>query len=264
MWCQADFAHAEGFSSLAISGNLVLHSPFALSPGRRHLVAGTLGDDFAFELREGEQDIEGEAPERIRGVELLRDGYEADVILFEGLNDASEVDQRSGDAGWPQDVESYPYRELACDNPAGAPTVPRSVSTSNNNSYDWSARSTASSRRSYSRGDKRCPRTSTRCQVLFVMLLPPIRRRHAARLHFAVGRQCADQRFADDFGKRDLRRVVVPVVGPPAERGQRDREQPQQFLHYSYLKPDDALRRLYSCGFQYHEDTPEVDTQLVR
>lgn len=86
----------------------------------------------------------------------------------------------SGDAGWPQDVESYPYRELACDNPAGAPTVPRSVSTSNNNSYDWSARSTASSRRSYSRGDKRCPRTSTRCQVLFVMLLPPIRRRHAA------------------------------------------------------------------------------------
>ena len=52
------------------------------------------------------------------------------------------------------------------------------------------------------------------------------------RLHFAVSRECAVQRLPDNFGKRDLRRIAAPVVGPPADSGQWDRQQPQQFLHY--------------------------------
>src|SRR6266851_2911473 len=45
--------------------------PFLLRGG--DLVADALADDLALELREGQQNVEGQAPHRGRRVELLRD-----------------------------------------------------------------------------------------------------------------------------------------------------------------------------------------------
>jgi hypothetical protein len=48
-------------------------------PARRiidYLVSDALADDLALELREGQQNVEGQAPHRGRGVELLRHRHE--------------------------------------------------------------------------------------------------------------------------------------------------------------------------------------------
>ena len=67
--------------------------PFALSACGRHLVAGSLGDDLPLELGKRQQDIEGQAAQRRRGVELLGYGNEARSALLEGLHDAGEIEQ---------------------------------------------------------------------------------------------------------------------------------------------------------------------------
>jgi hypothetical protein len=77
-----------------VAQHRVAANPLAFAPGRPHLVARSFGDDLAFELGKGQQDIQRQPAERIGGVELLRYGNEADVVLFEDLDDASEVDQR--------------------------------------------------------------------------------------------------------------------------------------------------------------------------
>src|SRR6266478_6151020 len=51
------------------------------------LVADTLADDLALELREGQQHVEGQAPHRGRRVELLSDGYEGRSPRIEDLDD---------------------------------------------------------------------------------------------------------------------------------------------------------------------------------
>src|SRR5256885_877941 len=56
--------------------------PFSLAPGSGHLVAGSFADEFPFELRKREQDVQRQPSERRAGVELLRDGDEADVVRF--------------------------------------------------------------------------------------------------------------------------------------------------------------------------------------
>jgi hypothetical protein len=72
--------------------------PLALLPRRRHLVARPLRDEFAFKLREGEQDVQGQPAKGTRRVELLRDGHEADATPVKRLHQLGEVEQRSAQA----------------------------------------------------------------------------------------------------------------------------------------------------------------------
>src|ERR1019366_1586477 len=51
--------------------------PFAPLPRRRHLVACPLSNQLSLELREREQDVERQPPQRRARVELLGDGHEA-------------------------------------------------------------------------------------------------------------------------------------------------------------------------------------------
>src|SRR5260370_14820282 len=67
--------------------------PLSFLPCGDLLVASPLRDDFALELRERQQDIQAESAQRRVGVELLRDGYEADALFLEHLHHPAEVDQ---------------------------------------------------------------------------------------------------------------------------------------------------------------------------
>ena len=72
--------------------------PFPLPPGGRHLVPGALRDDLPFELRERQEDVQGQAAERTRRIELLRHGDEADEVPVENLDDPREIHQRPAEA----------------------------------------------------------------------------------------------------------------------------------------------------------------------
>src|ERR1700730_4914136 len=84
---------------------VVLHS----IPERRHathphplllrggdLVADALADDLALELREGQQDVQGQAPHRGRRIELLRHRYEGRSPRIEDLDDLGKIGERAG------------------------------------------------------------------------------------------------------------------------------------------------------------------------
>ena len=63
------------------------------------LVARALGDRLAFELGEACQQVQRQAPDRRRGVELLRDGGERDAVLVELRHEVDEVGDRARRAG---------------------------------------------------------------------------------------------------------------------------------------------------------------------
>src|SRR6185312_9043272 len=71
--------------------------PHPLPFGGGDLVADPFASDFALELREGEQDVEGKPPHAARCVEGLSDGNERDALGVEGLNDLGEIGERSGE-----------------------------------------------------------------------------------------------------------------------------------------------------------------------
>jgi hypothetical protein len=68
--------------------------PFPFPPRRRHLVARALTDQFSFKLRETQQNVQSQPAERCAGIELLGNGNEADVVLFENAQHFREVEQR--------------------------------------------------------------------------------------------------------------------------------------------------------------------------
>ena len=84
----------------ALGGDVVAErrhaaDPLALLARGRQLVARPLGDDLPLELREGQQDVQGE-PAHARGrVELLCHGHEADAVLLEVVHDPGEVEERA-------------------------------------------------------------------------------------------------------------------------------------------------------------------------
>jgi hypothetical protein len=69
--------------------------PHALLAGGGELVADALANHLAFELSEGEQDVEGQPAHRSRGVELSGDAAEGDVVPLEDV-DASRGPSASG------------------------------------------------------------------------------------------------------------------------------------------------------------------------
>ena len=70
--------------------------PHPLSLRGGDLVADPFPGDFALELREGQQHIEGQPSHRGGGVELLRDRDERHALGVEDLDDLGEIGQRSG------------------------------------------------------------------------------------------------------------------------------------------------------------------------
>src|SRR6516165_2202542 len=105
--------------------------PFLLRGG--DLVADALADDLALELREGQQNIEGQAPHRGRRVELLRDRNKRRTPRIEDLDDLGKIGERTGqpvdlvdDNGiYPtrRDVGEQPLQSRPIDRRAGEPAV---------------------------------------------------------------------------------------------------------------------------------------------
>src|ERR1700720_4044832 len=77
------------------------------------LVADALADDLALELREGQQNIEGQAPHRGRRVELLRDRYEGRSLRIEDLDNLGKIGER---AGQPVDLVDHDGIDPSCSN----------------------------------------------------------------------------------------------------------------------------------------------------
>src|SRR5215510_1918662 len=76
------------------SGRHTAHPhPFLLRGG--DLVADALADNLALELREGQQNIEGQAPHRGRRVELLRHRTERCAPGIEDLDDLGKIGERT-------------------------------------------------------------------------------------------------------------------------------------------------------------------------
>ena len=72
--------------------------PHALLLGCGDLVAHPLSDHLPFELGEGQQDVERQPPHAGRGVELLRDRDERDIVAIEDLHQLGEVRECSRQA----------------------------------------------------------------------------------------------------------------------------------------------------------------------
>ena len=91
------------FQAAAALGHVVAQDrhaadPFAFSARGPHLVLGPLGDDLAFELGEGEQDVQGQSAHGVGGVELLGDRDEAHAVAIEDFHKAREVEQGAAEA----------------------------------------------------------------------------------------------------------------------------------------------------------------------
>ena len=84
--------------------------PQAFLLGGGNLVANALPRDFAFELGEGQQHIQGQASHGCRGVELLGDGDERGGAGIEALNHLGEVGEG---AGQPVDLVDDDHLDLA-------------------------------------------------------------------------------------------------------------------------------------------------------
>ena len=72
--------------------------PHALLLGCGDLVAHPLPDHLPFELGEGQQDVQRQPSHAGRGVELLRDRDERDIVAIEDLHQLGEVGERSRQA----------------------------------------------------------------------------------------------------------------------------------------------------------------------
>src|ERR1035437_9956013 len=72
--------------------------PHSLTFRSSDLVPDALAGDFAFELSEGEQDVERQPAHGGRGVELLGDGDETDALFVELLDDLRKVGQGTGES----------------------------------------------------------------------------------------------------------------------------------------------------------------------
>src|SRR5262249_20716738 len=70
--------------------------PHALAAGGGKLVADALARDLALELGKRQQDIEGEATHRGRGIELLGDRHERHAMGLKQLNQLGKVGKRTG------------------------------------------------------------------------------------------------------------------------------------------------------------------------
>ena len=79
--------------SMSYPENRMAADPFAFPPRGRHLVARALRNDLALELGERQEDVQRQAAEGTRRVELLGDGHEADAVPVEDLDDPREVQQ---------------------------------------------------------------------------------------------------------------------------------------------------------------------------
>ena len=84
--------------------------PHALLAGGRDLVADALADDLAFELGEGQQNVERHAPHGVGGVERLGDGDEGDAVALEHLDQLGKVEHRAGE---PVDLVDHDHVDLA-------------------------------------------------------------------------------------------------------------------------------------------------------
>ena len=72
--------------------------PLAFPPRRRHLVTRAFGDDLAFKLGERQKDVQRQAAEGTRRVELLGHRHEANAVSVEDLDDSCEVEQGPAEA----------------------------------------------------------------------------------------------------------------------------------------------------------------------
>src|SRR5436305_2095091 len=71
--------------------------PFSFAPRRMHFVASSILNQFSFELGKREQHIQGETPERRRGVECLSHRYERCVMFIKNSNNRGKVKQRTAE-----------------------------------------------------------------------------------------------------------------------------------------------------------------------
>src|SRR5713226_6690979 len=69
--------------------------PLPLTPRRCDLVARALGDDLTLELGERKKNVQHQPAHGGRAIELLGDGHEGDVVLFQDDDDAGEVQYRA-------------------------------------------------------------------------------------------------------------------------------------------------------------------------
>src|SRR5229473_804396 len=73
-------------------GTPPIHIPFRGGD----LVADALADDLALELREGQQNVQGQAPHRGRRVELLRHRNKGGAPSIEDLDNLGKIGERAG------------------------------------------------------------------------------------------------------------------------------------------------------------------------
>src|SRR6266436_7510751 len=73
------FIDGEGAVLSVVANGYPASHPHSFLLGRRDLIADPLTRDLALELRKGQKDIEGQAPHRRRGIELLRHRHERDA-----------------------------------------------------------------------------------------------------------------------------------------------------------------------------------------
>src|SRR4051812_553754 len=83
----------EGLWINVVTQDGMTASPFALAPRSGDLVPGALADDGALEFGEGHEHIEHQPSHRRCRVDLLSEGNERYVMLFEGLHHSCEVEQ---------------------------------------------------------------------------------------------------------------------------------------------------------------------------
>ena len=81
-----------------VAERYVATHPHAPAFGGGNLVSDPLAGDLAFELREGQEDVQGQPAHGRGGVELLGHGYEGRPSGVEGLDDLGEVGQAAGEA----------------------------------------------------------------------------------------------------------------------------------------------------------------------
>jgi tetratricopeptide (TPR) repeat protein len=90
------FVDGEGAVLAVVADRHPASHPHTLLFGCGDLVADPLPRDFALELRKRQKHIEGQAPHRRRGVELLGDRDKGDAGRIEDFDDFREIRQRPG------------------------------------------------------------------------------------------------------------------------------------------------------------------------
>ncbi len=76
-----------------ITEHRIAADPFSFAPRGAHLVVRSFRDHLAFELREGQQDVQRQSAQRVGGVELLRHRHKRHALFVEDLDDPGEIKQ---------------------------------------------------------------------------------------------------------------------------------------------------------------------------